>query len=456
MSWEVSGNTQAILLLTAPLSAGRNSSAVRLLTPGEYKALARALHDQKCEPADLVGPRADEILSNCGSAVEVSRVTRLLERGVLLSQAVELWRARSIWVVSRADQAYPKRLKSCMREDAPSLLYGCGKIGLLETGGLAIVGSRNIDDSLVRYATEVGGMAARAGLGVVSGDARGVDRAAMDGALDQGGVVVGVLADGLMRAATKRENRRALMDERLVLVSSSDPGAGFNVGVTMQRNKLIYAMADAGLVVQSDVKKGGTWAGAIEQISKLHYVPVYVRTGGAQSAGLVALRKLGALPWPNPTDENALREVIESPRPAIRASEEPAGLPFGAPTPPTPLGPRAMAAPEHEAVSAAVGESDSKGLPVVPGNGVSDLDSPGICPSEELFETVRRVLLHRLRSPMSEGEIASELGVVAAQAKAWLRRLESEGTIERLKKPVRFVARTQGFLPIEGLRKIES
>jgi hypothetical protein len=41
----------------------------------------------------------------------------------------------------------------------------------------------------------------------------------------------------------------------------------------MQRNKLIYALADAALVVTSDFQKGGTWAGAIEQLERLAFIP---------------------------------------------------------------------------------------------------------------------------------------------------------------------------------------
>lgn len=76
------------------------------------------------------------------------------------------------------------------------------------------------------------------------------------------------MADSLERAALNREHRNLLMDERLVLISPCDPSAGFNVGHAMQRNKLIYALADAALVVSSDYEKGGTWAGAVEQLEK--------------------------------------------------------------------------------------------------------------------------------------------------------------------------------------------
>jgi DNA processing protein len=50
----LSSNTQAILLLTAPLIAGRNALSPDLLSPGEYKRLARHLREIQRQPADLV------------------------------------------------------------------------------------------------------------------------------------------------------------------------------------------------------------------------------------------------------------------------------------------------------------------------------------------------------------------------------------------------------------------
>ena len=85
----------------------------------------------------------------------------------------------------------------------------------------------------------------------------------MFGALQQGGKVIGVLADSLKKGAINRENRNGLINGQLVLISSYDPRAGFNVGNAMRRNRLIYALADASLVVNADLNKGSTWAGAI-------------------------------------------------------------------------------------------------------------------------------------------------------------------------------------------------
>ena len=311
----LSPNTQSILLLTAPLLAGRGASSVDLLTPGEYKRLARYLREIQRQPADLISTDAAALLRTCHQVIDESRLQRLLGRGFLLSQVIERWQARAIWVVSRADADYPKRLKARLRENAPAILYGCGDIRLLETGGLAIVGSRHVDDLLMDYSMAVGRLAARAGRTVVSGGAKGIDQAAMRGALDAGGKASGVLADSLEKTAMNREHRNLLLEGQLVLVSPYDPSAGFNVGHAMQRNKLIYALADASLVASSDLNKGGTWAGAIEQLDKLRYVPVYIRSTGESSAGLAALLEKGAISWPNPQDIGSFEAIFNVPMP---------------------------------------------------------------------------------------------------------------------------------------------
>ncbi|CAL1241128.1 DEAD/DEAH box helicase [Candidatus Methylocalor cossyra] len=59
------------------------------------------------------------------------------------------------------------------------------------------------------------------------------------------------------KTAMNREPHEPLRDCRLVLISPYDPRSGFNVGRAMQRNKLIYALADLALVVSSDLNKGG-------------------------------------------------------------------------------------------------------------------------------------------------------------------------------------------------------
>lgn len=412
---ELSPNTQAILLLTAPLLAGRGTAPAKLLTPGEYKRFARQLRDAQRSPADLLTDEATSILRELGLRTDLDRFERLLARGFLLSQAVERWRARAIWVVSRADQEYPSRLKQRLKDDAPPVLYGCGEPTGIDAGGLAVVGSRKVDDDLLQYTCEIGRLTARAGCALISGGARGVDRAAMNGALDAGGLAIGVLADGLEKAAMSRESRDFLMHGQLLLMCPYDPAAGFNVGNAMQRNKLIYALADAALVVNSDMNKGGTWAGAVEQLEKRHLVAVYVRSIGAVGDGLSALRQKGAAPWPNPETPDALTELLSTGLGHQRDGLIQEGL---------------FASTENT-LGATPRRSDaihSVGKPVV----IAD----------ELFSKVRELLL-MLKCPKSEAEIATELGVSTAQARQWLQRLVDEGALERHSRPVRYGPKAQ-------------
>jgi DNA processing protein len=411
MTPELSSNSQAILLLTAPLVAGRGEPSPGLLTLTEYNRLARLLREKQWQPADLIGSNGADVVSLIASKFDHDRIDALLARGFLLSQAVEQWSARSIWIVSRADPGYPRRLKSRLREDAPPILYGCGDTALLENGGLAVVGSRHVDEALTLYTEELGRIVAGAKRTLISGAARGIDKAAMHGALRAGGSVIGVMADSLERAALARDNREPLMDQRLVFISAYDPAAGFNVGHAMQRNKVIYALADAALIVTSDFEKGGTWTGAIEQLERLRFVPVFVRDGSAAGRGNSALLQRGARVWPEPHTSGELDQAL------TEASDE------------------MLSTPKQEKLSFTVREEPP---PVNP----SPLPKreEGLSPADTLFQTIERILTDELAQPRSETYVAKMLGVSKAQTKKWLQQLIKRGTIEKLKKPVRYRA----------------
>ena len=314
MYGELSPNAQAILLLTAPLLAGRSRSSVSPLPLGDYNNLVRYLDDTEMQPADLLDSAGVRELDHAWAGLRTRRtlddVRQLLERGFLLAQALERWSARAIWVVTRPDDDYPNRLRRRMRAKAPPVLYGCGDRGALDGGGLAVVGSRKVDGELLAYTERVGELAAEAEVSIVSGGARGVDQAAMRGSLEAGGHVIGILGNNLERAALNRGNREPLMDGRLVLVSSFDPAVRFRGWQAMERNKQIYALADAALVVNSDHGHGGTWAGATEQLGKLRYVPVYVRSEGEPCQGLDELVVHGADRWPEPKTPSGLRGIV--------------------------------------------------------------------------------------------------------------------------------------------------
>ena len=416
MSKSLSPEAEVSLLLTAPLTTvgrrrGREDSP-RPLTVAEYWELALGLHDCGRHLGDLIEPRGREALEECQTGIEQERVRQLLRRGFQLSQAVERWTARSIWVVSQADADYPSRIKQRLRDAAPPVIYGCGDRTLLERGGLAVVGSRHVSERLIEYAEGIGRIAATADSSIVSGGARGVDQAAMRGALHGGGAAIGVLAEGLEKSAMQRENRAGLMDGCLTLISPYDPQAGFSVGNAMSRNKVVYALADAGLVVDAAYKKGGTWAGAVEQLEKLRLVPVYVRTEGRMSKGLEGLLQRGARSWPSPRDPAEFRSALTNSRGSTEVEA---------------LWKRAFQ-------TAAVGMGE-------PSNAIAALaestDVQGLSPAEALFERVEE-LVGSFDAPITESTVAALLEVSTSQAKKWLERLVLEGKYKRSIGPVRY------------------
>jgi DNA processing protein len=418
MKGPISDNTRAILLLAAPLLvAGKQRDGARFLNIKEYNQLARLLRERNAQPADLLSSSGPTLLADLRLCFDTKRLDELLARGLLLGQAVEIWTSRAIRVASRADRDYPRRFKARLGLEAPPLLYGCGDWSLLDGGGLAVVGSRHADENVIEFAEKTGSTSAAAGVTVISGAAKGIDRAAMEGSLSTGGRAIGVVADRLGQAVVARDSREAIREKRLTLISPFDPAAGFNVGNAMQRNKLIYGLADAALVVNSDHEKGGTWSGAIEQIERFRACLVFVRTGEGIPIGNQKLIEAGAHPWPNPTTANDLTTLLTNIRstesvmlgseqeellPGLRVGEEPRTSPSGP-----------LVAPSH------------------------DIGMPGR--AKELLDAVRAILLRDLTKPLTLKEIAELLGVSSKQASTWLSALVEQRALTTMKRPTRYV-----------------
>jgi predicted Rossmann fold nucleotide-binding protein DprA/Smf involved in DNA uptake len=303
--------TQAALLLCAYFVAAKQKEADPL-SPGEFNGLLKNLEGTGFNLTDLLDQKkASEALAELRMAFDVERLERLLRRGFLFSMSLEKWTSQGIWIIGRNDEHYPSLLKQRLGEAGPPFLFGCGNTDLLGLGGLAIVGSRDIDPEAEEFTRRVARQCARQKLPVISGGARGVDQISMLACLEENGQVVGVLADSLAKSALSRNAREAISSGQMILVSPYDPDAGFNVGNAMARNKCIYALADYGLVVSSAHKEGGTWAGAVEQLQRFKNIPLFVRTGENVPEGNQKLKQLGAMPFSGKFDDDELMLLLE-------------------------------------------------------------------------------------------------------------------------------------------------
>ena len=281
------------------LPAKDNGREAAPFTVAAWNQLARQIQNSALKrPAALPGLAAEDLVRELSLPLpEAERITKLLGRSARLALELESLFARGMWAVTRADEWYPTKLKRNLKAQAPTVLFGAGEIQLLRRPAVGIVGSRNIDEAGAAFARNVGRKAVESGLAVVSGGARGTDRLGMEGALDAGGVSIGVLADSLERTVTQPELRQLLLDGKLAFVTPYIPTAGFSVGAAMGRNKIIYGLSDFTLVVSSEFQTGGTWAGAAEAL-KTGSAPVFVRDSASAPKGNHELIKLGgnALP----------------------------------------------------------------------------------------------------------------------------------------------------------------
>lgn len=260
--------------------------------PAGWDRLRAALGLEGIEPGDLLSiplPKLDD-------SFDAQKISELLRRAAPVAIELDKLADVGIWAMAQTDPDYPPRLSERLARGAPPLLFGAGDRALVIQGGLAVVGSRDTADSAIEAAASIGLRAAEGGTTIISGAARGVDQAAMEGAAQASGRVVGVVADRLDRRIRDKALRDPIAAGLMVLLTPYVPSAGFSVRTAMGRNKVIYGLADAALVISSGAGNGGTWEGAIEAI-KGGQIPVYVWSGGS-ARGRQALVEAGAIPWP--------------------------------------------------------------------------------------------------------------------------------------------------------------
>jgi DNA processing protein len=151
--------------------------------------------------------------------------------------------------------AYPPLL--ALLPDAPAVLYVRGDIRVLAEPQIAMVGSRNPTAGGRDTARLFAGQFARAGLGVTSGLALGIDAASHEGALAAGGVTTAVLGCGL-DAVYPAENRA--LAERIVasgaVISEFPPGTPPLRAHFPQRNRIIAGLSAGTLVVEAACRSG--------------------------------------------------------------------------------------------------------------------------------------------------------------------------------------------------------
>lgn len=255
--------------------------------------------------------RIAALLAHFGSAYDAVRcVDSWSDAGVSERAAAsfkkETWRqkARLEWEAARnspcgivlwSDPEYPVWLRSIA--DPPPFLYFLGDISLLRNLAVAVVGMRSCSAEGLAATVHIARGLAEAGVTVVSGMAKGIDRAAHLAGLEGTGGSIGVLGAGIdVTYPPANKDLYGLMHEKGLLVSEYPPAFGVEGRNFPVRNRIISGISRAVVVVEAALRSGSlnTANHALEQNRELMAVPGPVSAASAK--GCQELVRRGAKP----------------------------------------------------------------------------------------------------------------------------------------------------------------
>ncbi len=273
-------------LLTIVLSPNREEYA-RPLSNQEYSRLEENVRESMAYRS--IGDLLNEDISGLGLHLNISeeeayRIYSLLNRGVHFSYAIETLAAHQTEIVSKFDSTYPRRLNTRMHSAAPVFFYRAGNPDLIGKPALAILGicgvkttpeAREGVEALVRQATKLG-------FAIITGGEAGVSSVAANAVLECGGSLINVLGGGLYEHMETDPITQLLKEKRCVLISLEHPESMFTISHAVTRNKVIFSLADAAIVLNTDNKRG-----EIDAIQNRYCDWIYAWTGSNSTGTLI-------------------------------------------------------------------------------------------------------------------------------------------------------------------------
>jgi DNA processing protein len=177
-------------------------------------------------------------------------------------------------IISINDPRYPARLREIY--DPPVVLFAKGRIELLDTLMLAVVGTRRPSRYGVAATEKLSADLATAGLTIVSGMARGIDTAAHNSALSVAGNTIAVFGCGvdLVYPAENRKLAVSLAEKGLVLSEFAMGAPPYPQNFPI-RNRIVSGMSVGVLIVEGAQYSGSAITArlAMDQQREVFAVP---------------------------------------------------------------------------------------------------------------------------------------------------------------------------------------
>lgn len=268
---------RGFLLLTSHLGNPQRP----VLTAPQLRILAQRVQSlpQPREDRDL--NQADLTRLGYGETL-AGRILALMEDEALLERYLQRGKRASCQPITRVSPAYPGILRHRLGLEAPGCLWAKGDVSILATPAISLVGSRELQEPNRAFAQAVGYQAARQGLTLVSGNARGADRVAQESCLAAGGRVISIVADELEKQPLR---------ENLLYLSEDSFDESFSPNRALSRNRCIHALGRMTFVAQATFGKGGTWDGTVKNL-RFGWSPVACFDDG--SPAMESLEQMGA------------------------------------------------------------------------------------------------------------------------------------------------------------------
>lgn len=427
----LTNDDKAILLLCSHI--GLKDETLKPLTLKSWNELASAILKSNVKrPGNLFALSKEEMYKELNiPKADIENILKLLSRSLELGVDLDRLYSKGINVVTRASSLYPRKLKKVLKDLAPPVLFYCGNISLLDKDGIGVVGSRKVEEAHIEFTKKLVQQAVSENLIIYSGGAKGIDDISQKEAFLRGGSYVSFLADSLEKKIKNKEVRENIESGRVLLITSSKPDAGFQVGLAMNRNKYIYASSKATFVIASDYNKGGTWNGAIQNM-RHNWTKTFVKQD-SKSKGIQELIKLGANPIEKIEGVNLLSLIDNSKN--IKTYNEENFEQIGIDTliqlnNQNDLNKEAKY--ENTEIEYNTEEDDYKlKNTLVQEKEVINFD---------LYNHVIDIILEVLKEEKNLDELSEILNVKKSQLREWINRGIDSNKIKKLSKPVRYVS----------------
>ncbi|MEP7203131.1 MAG: DNA-processing protein DprA [Ilumatobacteraceae bacterium] len=249
-------------------------------------------HHSPCEAFSVaVGERRPSgLIQRVLADVDVHAAWKRAGRSSLLTEAWERCVQLDVQVLLHGDVDYPLLL--VYDPLPPPVVFAKGDLSLLSGRRAAIIGTRNATAAGRDTATTLGRQLADAGVHVVSGLARGIDGCAHRGALLTTGTgrPIAVVASG-HDVVYPREHRTlwAAVAEQGLLLSEAPPGTAPEAYRFPMRNRVIAALAEVVVVVESR-EHGGSLITVNEALER--NVPLMAVPGGVHNRAATGTNRL--------------------------------------------------------------------------------------------------------------------------------------------------------------------